>query len=343
MKPLLEAIPNFSEGHDRSVIDAIAKAIISVKGVQLLNIDPNAAANRTVYTFIGEPSLVVEAGFRAVQVAAEKIDMSQQKGEHPRIGATDVFPLVPFAGMSMEEAVEWSKKLGKRVGEELGIPVYLYEYAQPDKKRSALPVIRAGRYEGFFAKILLPAWKPDFGPSLMNKRSGASVIGARDFLGAFNVNLNTTSVDLANKLAKSFRESGYSILENNSKKKIPGKFKSLRAIGWYIEDFKIAQVSMNFINMEITPIHLVFDELCKEAAKLGLRVTGSEMIGMLPLKYMLAAGKYFLEKQGSSTEVSEEELVHIAVRSLGLNDVKPFVAKERIIEYGMRQTVVSKQ
>ncbi len=345
MQQLIECVPNFSEGCDMSIIKQITDAIESIEGVRLLNVDPGKATNRTVVTFVGSPANVIEAAFWGIKKAGELIDMSKHKGEHPRMGATDVCPLIPIAGISMEETADWAKKLAERVGNELSIPVYLYEAAQPNKNRSNLSVIRAGEYEGFFKKIKLPEWKPDYGPSEFDAKRGATVIGARDFLVAYNVNLNTTSVRRANSIAFDVREAGRVKREGNpitgkivhdasgKPLMIPGTLKCVKAIGWYIEEYGVAQISMNLTNISVTPVHLAFDEVCKSAATRGIRVTGSELVGLIPLKAMLDAGKYFLEKQQRSTGVSEEELIKIAVKTLGLDELSPFKPEERIIEY----------
>lgn len=345
MKKLIECVPNFSEGNDTKIIEAIAGAIRSVEGVELLNIDPGKATNRTVMTFVGEPEKVVEAAFYAIKTAGELIDMRKHKGEHPRMGATDVCPFIPLSGISMEETAEFARKLARRVGEELKIPVYLYEEAQSNKERKNLSVIRAGEYEGFFKKIKLPEWKPDFGPDEMDAKRGATVIGARDFLIAFNVNLNTTSVRRANSVAFDVREAGRVMREGDpitgkivynpdgTPKIIPGSLRHVKAIGWYIEEYGIAQVSMNLTNIRETPLHVAFDEVCKKANERGLRVTGSELVGLIPLQCLLDAGKYFLRKQKRSVGVPEKELIKIAVKSLGLDELKPFKPEERIIEY----------
>lgn len=345
MNQLIECVPNFSEGNDLSIIKQITDQIESVEGVKLLNVDPGKATNRTVVTFVGIPEAVIEAAFQAIKKASELIDMSKHKGEHPRMGATDVCPLIPIAGISMEETAEYAKKLGARVGEELGIPVYLYEAAQSNKQRSNLSVIRAGEYEGFFKKISLPDWKPDYGPAVHSVKSGSTVIGARDFLVAYNINLNTTSTRRANSIAFDVREAGRVKREGNPVTgkivtdekghpvNIPGTLKSVKAIGWYIEEYGVAQISMNLTNINITPVHVAFDEVCKKATERGIRVTGSELVGLIPLKALLDAGKYFLEKQNRSTGVSEKELIKIAVKSLGLDELAPFKPEERIIEY----------
>lgn len=342
MLPLIECVPNFSEGNDPAVIKQITSQIESVEGVRLLNVDPGKATNRTVVTFVGQPEAVVEAAFRAIRKAGELIDMSRHKGEHPRMGATDVCPLIPVSGISMEETAAWARKLARRVGEELSLPVYLYEEAQPDKKRSNLSVIRAGEYEGFFKKIHEPEWKPDFGPAEMDIRRGATVIGARDFLIAYNVNLNTTSTRRANAVAFDIREAGRNVLENGVKVNKPGSLKSVKAIGWYIEEYGITQISMNLTNIRVTPLHIAFDEVCRKAEARGLRVTGSELVGLVPLQALTDAGKYFLRKQQRSTGVPEKELIKIAVKSMGLDELAPFNPEERIIEYQLRDKTAGK-
>ncbi|HYG14106.1 MAG TPA: glutamate formimidoyltransferase [Bacteroidia bacterium] len=354
MQQIIECVPNFSEGRDMIVIKQITDAIESVEGVKLLDVDPGKATNRTVVTFVGEPGPVTEAAFRAIKVAGELIDMSKHHGEHPRMGATDVCPLIPVSGISMEDTAMHAAKLAKRVGEELSIPVYLYEEAQPNKSRSNLSVIRAGEYEGFSDKIKLPEWKPDFGPAIFDAKRGASVIGARDFLIAYNVNLNTKSTRIANSIAFDVREAGrvkrigHPVLgelvtdESGEAVRIPGTLKSVKAIGWYIEEYGVAQISMNLTNMNITPLHIAFDEVCKKATDRGVRVTGSELVGMVPLKALLDAGRYFLNKQGRSEGVSEEELIFIAVKSMGLDELGPFDPQKKIIEYQLRNTADEK-
>jgi glutamate formiminotransferase / formiminotetrahydrofolate cyclodeaminase len=331
MLPIIECVPNFSEGQNSEIIQQITNEIETVTGVRLLNVDPGKATNRTVVTFVGPPDAVVEAAFRTIKKAGELIDMRHHKGEHPRMGATDVCPLIPIAGISMEETAIWAQRLADRVGKELQIPVYLYEAAQPDKTRNNLSVIRAGEYEGFFKKILLPEWKPDFGPDQFDARRGATVIGARDFLVAYNVNLNTTSTRRANSIAFDVREAGRS-----KPVPVPGTLKAVKAIGWYIEEYGIAQISMNLTNIRVTPVHIAFDEVCKKATERGIRVTGSELVGLIPLQAMLDAGKYFLAKQERSTGVSEKELIRIAILSMGLDELGPFVPEQRIIEYLLR-------
>src|SRR5216110_2786753 len=344
MQKLIECVPNFSEGRDLNVIRQITDAIESVEGVSLLDVDPGASTNRTVVTFVGSPEAAVEAAFRGIQKAAELIDMRKHKGAHPRMGATDVCPFIPVSNVSWEEAIECAKKLGKRVGEELKIPVYLYEKAASNPARSNLSIIRAGEYEGFFEKIKQPEWKPDFGPAVFNEKSGATVIGVRDFLVAYNVNLNTKSVRRANSVAFDVREQGRvqtedgtpwgkPLLDANSEPiRISGMLKHVKAIGWFVKEYGIAQVSMNLTDIEETPLHAAFDACCESAARRGLRVTGSEIVGMVPKRSLVDAGRYFLKKQQWSEGISEEELIDIAVRSMGLGELKPFVPKEKVIE-----------
>lgn len=351
---LIECVPNFSEGVDLTIINQITAQIESVDGVLLLDVDPGKATNRTVVTFVGHPNAVIEAAFRAIKKAGELIDMSKHSGEHPRMGATDVCPLIPISGITMEETAVYAQQLGKRVGEELNIPVYLYEYAQADESRKNLSVIRAGEYEGFFDKIKLPTWKPDFGAAIMNAKAGATVIGARDFLIAYNVNLNTKSVRLANSVAFDVREAGRVKREGNpvtgkvvkdadgNDVRIPGTLKAVKAIGWFIEEYDIAQISMNLVNYKITSVHQAFDEVCKSAQSRGLRVTGSELVGLIPLSALLDAGKHYLHKQNRSVGVSEKELIHIAVKSLGLDELGPFDANNKIIEYKLKKAASEK-
>jgi len=344
MQKLIECVPNFSEGRDQNIIRQITDAIESVDGVSLLDVDPGASTNRTVVTFVGESEAAVEAAFRGIKKAAELIGMRNHKGAHPRMGATDVCPFIPVSNVSWEEAIECAKRLGKRVGEELKIPVYLYEKAAKDRSRSNLSVIRAGEYEGFFEKIKRPEWKPDFGPAIFNEKSGATVIGVRDFLVAYNANLNTKSVRRANSVAFDVREqgrvktedgtpSGKPVLDSNGEPiRIPGMLKHVKAIGWFVKEYGIAQVSMNLTNIEETPLHLAFDACVEAASKRGLRVTGSEIVGMVPKKCLVDAGRYFLRKQRWSEGASEEELIDIAIRSMGLSELKPFDPKEKVIE-----------
>jgi glutamate formiminotransferase / formiminotetrahydrofolate cyclodeaminase len=354
MQKLIECVPNFSEGRDPNIIRQITAAIESVDGVSLLDVDPGASTNRTVVTFVGGPEAAVEAAFRGIQKAAELIDMRKHKGAHPRMGATDVCPFVPVSDVSWEEAIACAKQLGKRVAEELNIPVYLYEKAARDPSRSNLSVIRAGEYEGFFEKIKEPAWKPDFGPSAFNEKSGASAIGARNFLVAYNANLNAKSVRRANSVAFDVRENGriktedgtpdgkLVLDENGEPVRIPGMLKHVKAIGWYVEEYGIAQVSMNLTNIEETPLHAAFDACNQAANNRGLRVTGSEIVGMVPKKCLIDAGRYFLRKQKWSEGASEEELIDIAIRSMGLSELKPFDPREKIIEFKMESAASKK-
>ncbi len=354
MQQLIECVPNFSEGIDLNIIKQITNEIETVDRVRLLNVDPGKATNRTVVTFVGTPQAVIDAAFLAIKKAGELIDMSKHKGEHPRMGATDVCPLIPIANISMEETAKWAKQLGERVGKELNLPIYLYEAAQPNKERNNLSVIRAGEYEGFFKKIKLPEWKPDFGPSEYDAKRGATVIGARDFLVAYNVNLNTTSTRRANSIAFDVREAGRVKREgdpingkiindtNGNPVSIPGSLKSVKAIGWFIEEYGVAQISMNLTNINVTPLHIAFDEVCKKATERGIRVTGSELVGLVPLKSLLDAGKYFLLKQQRSIGVSEKELIKIAIKTMGLDELAPFKPEERIIEYLLKDAADSK-
>lgn len=345
MKKLLECVPNFSEGRDPEVIRQITLAIESVEGVQLLDVDPGKATNRTVVTFVGEPDRVVNAAFLAIKKAAELIDMSKHSGEHPRMGATDVCPLIPIAGIDMVEAVDWARKLGERVGRELHLPVYLYEAAATRPERQNLATIRAGEYEGLPEKLEDPEWKPDYGPTRFNAKSGATVIGARDFLVAYNVNLNTPSVRRANSVAFDVREKGRVLRDGDpitgkvvtdtdgEAVRIPGVLKGVKAIGWFIAEYGIAQISMNITDIRATPLHAAFEACVQSADRRGLRVTGSELVGMVPLQVMLDAGRYFLAKQQRSTGVSEADLVRMAVQSLGLDNLGPFDPQQKIIEY----------
>jgi len=333
-KRIIECVPNFSEGRDMNIIKQITGAIESVEGVRLLDVDPGRDTNRTVVTFVGEPEAVVEAAFRGVRKASELIDMSKHHGEHPRMGATDVCPLVPVSGLTMEETVVYARRLAERIGEELSIPVYCYENAAFEEKRRNLASCRAGEYEGLRKKLADPEWKPDFGPSVFNVRSGATAVGARDFLVAFNINLNTTSTRRANAIAFDVREKGRMVKgENGQMVNVPGTLKCVKAIGWYIKEYGIAQISMNLTNISVTPVHIAFDEVCRKAEARGIRVTGSELVGLIPLKSMLEAGRYFLEKQERSTGVPDEELVKIAAKSMGLSDINRFDPREKIIEY----------
>jgi glutamate formiminotransferase/formiminotetrahydrofolate cyclodeaminase len=347
MQKIIECVPNFSEGRDLEVIRQITAAIESVEGVSLLNVDPGASTNRTVVTFAGSPEAAVEAAFRGIKKAAELIDMRKHTGAHPRMGATDVCPFIPVSNVSWDEAIDCAKKLGMRVGEELKIPVYLYEKAAADSARSDLSIIRAGEYEGFFDKIKQPLWKPDFGPAVFNEKSGGTVIGAREFLVAYNANLNTKSVRRANSVAFDVRENGRVKTEDGTPTgkpvvdakgepvREPGMLKHVKAIGWYVEEYGIAQVSMNLTNLEDTPLHAAFDACVESATKRGMRVTGSEIVGMLPKKCLTDAGRHYLRKQKWSEGASEEELIDVAIRSMGLSELKPFDPKEKIIEFKM--------
>ena len=342
VKQLIECVPNFSEGRDPSVIQGISDAISAVEGVQLLHVDAGMAANRTVMTFIGEPSAVVEAAFRAIQKAAELIDMRQQTGEHPRIGATDVCPLVPIANISLSETADYARQLAERVGKHLHIPTYLYEAAATRPERRNLAVIRAGEYEGLAEKMRKPDWTPDYGACIFNPKTGATVIGARDFLAAYNVNLNTKSVGIANSIAFDVRERGRILTDENGKTRFDEQGKPLRqaglckfvkAIGWFIEEYNVAQVSMNLTNLSVTPLHIAFEACCASAEKYGVKVTGSELIGLLPKFVLVDAGKYFLEKKRLSTAISEAKIIEFAIKTLVLDELKSFNQRERIIEF----------
>ena len=347
---LIECVPNISEGRDLKKINTIANVVTEVEGVKLLDIDPGKATNRTVITFVGEPSQVIEAAFKLIKKASELIDMSKQSGEHPRFGATDVCPLVPIANISMEETANYAHLLGKRVGEELEISGYYYENAATKDDRRNLATVRSGEYEGLENKLADINWKPDFGPttySTKTKNTGVTAISARDFLVAYNINLNSTSTRRANAIAFDIREAGRVKREGNpitGKKvvdangepiRIPGKLKAVKGIGWYIEEYGIAQISYNLTNISITSMHEAFDETCKAADKRGIRVTGSELVGLVPLQAMLDAADYFLLKQNRSLGISETDKIKIAIKSLGLDDLKPFNPEERIIEYVM--------
>jgi len=340
---LIECVPNFSEGQDMNVINAIADSIRGVEGVTLLDVDPGKATNRTVFTFVGHPDAVCEAAYIAIGVAGQLIDMSKHKGAHPRMGATDVCPLIPIAGITLEELIPYAQQLGKRVAEGHGIPVYLYEAAAASPDRKSLGDIRSGEYEGFATKIKDPQWKPDFGAAIFNERSGATVIGARDFLVAYNVNLNTTSVKKANGIAFDIRENGRIMKvngepvldENGEPIRQPGKLKSVKGIGWFIEEYGIAQISMNLTNINDTPLHDAFEACVESAQNRGIRVTGSELVGMVPKKVLIDAGKYFLQKQKASSGLSELELMKFAVRSMGLEEIAPYPLDKKVIEYAI--------
>ncbi len=347
-KQLIECVPNISEGRDINKINEIANIVETIEGIKLLDVDPGNATNRTVITFVGEPQKVIDAAFLLIKKAGELIDMSKHTGEHPRFGATDVCPLVPIAGITLEETAKYAHKLGERVGKELGIPGYFYENAAKEEKRKNLASCRSGEYEGLKEKLVNPEWKPDFGPAEFNEnvaKSGVTAISSRDFLIAYNINLNTTSTRRANAIAFDIREAGRIKRDGNpstGKKvmdtdgnlvRIPGKLKAVKGIGWYIDEYGIAQISYNLTNINITSMHKAFDETCKSAEKRGLRVTGSELIGLIPLQAMLDAADYFLIKQERSLGISESEKIKIAVKSLGLDDLKPFLPEEKIIEY----------
>ena len=347
MKPqIIECVPNISEGRDIEKITTIANIVKTVDGIKLLDIDPGKATNRTVITFVGEPGQVIEAAFRLIQKASELIDMSKQTGTHPRFGATDVCPLVPIANISMKETTDYAHQLGKRVGEELGISGYYYENAASSEERKNLATVRSGEYEGLKEKLSNPNWKPDFGPTEFNQQivsSGVTAISARDFLIAYNVNLNSTSTRRANAIAFDIRENGRVKLvngkkvldENGNPERILGKLKAVKGIGWFIEEYGIAQISYNLTNISVTSMHEAFYETTIAATKRGLRVTGSELVGLVPLQAMLDAADFYLKKQQRSLGISEREKIKIAIKSLGLDDLKPFNPQERIIEYVM--------
>lgn len=350
MKKLIECVPNFSEGRDMTVIKQITDEVEKIDGVKLLDVDPGYSTNRTVVTFVGTPDEVAEAAFQAVKKAQELIDMRRHKGDHPRFGATDVLPLIPISGVTMEETAQLARALGARIGSELGIPVYAYENAATEEKRRNLANCREGEYEGLKDKIASADWKPDFGPTEYSEsvaRSGAVAVGARDFLIAVNFNLNTTSTRRANAIAFDVREKGRTLREGNpitgkvvkdengEPVMIPGTLKGTKAIGWYIAEYGIAQVSMNITNLSETPLHVAFDEVSEKARQRGLRVTGVEIVGLVPKKAIIDAGKYYLTKQGRSLGVTEAEIIKIAIKSMGLDDLKPFDPQEKIIEYNI--------
>ena len=358
MQRIIECVPNFSEGNNLDIINQIAQAIGSAEGVKLLGVEPGRATNRTVMTFVGPPEEVCEAAFRAVRKAAELIDMRKHRGEHPRFGATDVLPLVPVTGITMEETVEYAKKLGKRIGDELGIPVYCYEYAATEEKRKNLAHCRSGEYEGLCRKLVDPLWKPDFGPAEFNTqvaKTGAIALSARNFLVAYNVNLNTTSTRLANSIAFDIREKGRVKREgdpitgkpitdeNGNLVYEPGLFKGVKGIGWYIEEYGIAQLSFNITDITVTSMHEVFEAACQRAAVRGVRVTGSELIGVIPLRAMLDAGKYFLHRQKRLAGISDEEILKVAIRSMGLDELAPFDPRKKIIEYLIEEPDLKRQ
>lgn len=349
MKKIIECVPNFSEGNDMQIIKQITDVIEAVEGVKLLDVDPGKATNRTVVTFVGTPEEVVEAAFCAIKKSSEIIDMSKHKGEHPRFGATDVCPFIPVANITMEETVEYARKLAKKVGEELNLAVYCYESAALKADRRNLATVRSGEYEGLAQKFTKDNWKPDFGSDVFNPQFGAVAIGARNFLIAYNINLNTTSTRRANAIAFDVRERGRVKREGNkitgkilrdaegNPQNIPGTLKSVKAIGWFIEEYGVAQISMNLTDITTTPIHIAFDEVCDKAQKRGIRVTGSELVGLIPLEAMLEAGRYFLKKQQRSTGVSDAELIKIAIKTMGLDELMPFDPQQKIIEYKMQE------
>ena len=345
MKQIIECVPNFSEGRNENIIKQITDEIEKVEGVKLLDVDPGNATNRTVVTLVGTPDEVCEAAFQAIKKAQELIDMSKHHGAHPRFGATDVCPLVPVSNITMDEVIEYAHKLGKRIGEELGIPIYLYESAAKQEKRRNLANCRSGEYEGIAKRITTPEWKPDFGPAKFNAKSGATAVGARNFLVAYNFNLNTTSTRRANAIAYDVRERGRPKREDGkvtgkiikdekgNPVMMPGTLKHTKAIGWFIDEYGVAQISMNLTNIDETPIHVAYDEVCNKAMERGIRVTGSELVGVVPLKAMLEAGKYYLKKQNRSLGISDKEIIKIAVKSLGLDELYSFEPDKKIIEY----------
>lgn len=331
MQQIIECVPNFSEGINKEVITAIENNIAVVAGVKVLHIDQGIDANRTVITFAGEPKAVVEAAFIAIKTAGELIDMRQQKGAHPRMGATDVCPLIPVSNITLAEVDVYATQLAARVGNELQIPVYLYECSQPNKQRSDLAIIRSGEYEGFFEKMKLPGWQPDFGPAEMNARCGATVIGARDFLIAYNVNLKTTSAAIATNIAKDVRATGKMVKDSNGiLRRMPGLLPGVKAIGWYMDQYACAQVSTNITDKALSPLHKVYDAIARQAKLHGTEVNGSELIGLIPLSDMLAAGRHYAE---TGVGHSEHELIQIAVKSLGLDVLSPFDPAKRILDY----------
>jgi len=346
MTQLIECVPNFSEGRNQQIIDQIVASITAIEGIWLLSVEPGISTNRTVVTFVGEPEKVVEAAFQSAQKAKELIDMRKHKGEHPRFGATDVMPLVPVSNISMAETAEWARKLGQRMGEELGYPIYLYESAAVVQNRKNLSEVRSGEYEGLEAKLTKPDWKSDFGPSIFVAGTGATAVGARDFLIAVNFNLNTTSVRRANAIAFDVREAGRVLKQKDPQTgkevevRIPGKLKSTKGIGWIIEEYGVAQVSMNLTNIAITSLHEAFEAVDESARNRGIRVTGTEIVGLAPLKVYIDAGKYFLKKQQRSVGLPESELIKIAVKSMGLDDLAPFHPGEKIIEYKLAESKV---
>jgi len=348
VRPVLECVPNFSEGRDRAVIDELVRRMAAVDGIRVLNVEPGRATNRTVVTFVGAPHAVVEAAFRGAAAAAELIDMRHHAGEHPRFGALDVCPLVPVAGITMDETVEYARRLGQRIGDELSIPVYCYEFAATTPERRNLADVRAGEYERLVEKLARPEWRPDYGPAEMNRRSGATAVGARKFLVAYNVNLNTTSTRRANAIAFDVREKGRvkrtpdpltgEIARDAAGEPVwePGSLKAVKGIGWFIEEYGIAQVSLNLTDLDVTPLHVAFEEVCRRAEARGVRVTGSELVGVVPLAALLDAGRHFLRKQHRSLGIPDREILAIAACSLGLGELRPFDPDEKVIEYAMR-------
>jgi glutamate formiminotransferase/formiminotetrahydrofolate cyclodeaminase len=338
MKKIVECVPNFSEGRDMDVIEKITGEIKKIDGAELLDVDPGKDTNRTVVTFAGVPDAVLEAAFQAIKKAAELIDMSKHTGAHARQGATDVCPFVPVSGVTMEDCVEIAKNLGQRVAEELNIPVYLYEHAATTEERRSLAWIREGEYEALPQKLKTDTYKPDFGEPIFNAKSGATVIGAREFLIAYNINLNTRDVSIARKIANRIREKGRMVKnkETGKREQVPGALKAVRGVGWYIDEYNMAQLSFNLLNYNITPVYRVFEEAERFAREFGVRVTGSELVGLMPLEAVLQCGRHFLKKQGSTTGVSESEVIRIAVQTLGLEEISPFDPEHKIIEYKIR-------
>ncbi len=340
---IIECVPNFSEGRDKVKIKAITDSISSVEGVSLLDVDPGADTNRTVVTLVGEPDAVIEGAFQGIKTASAIIDMRNHKGAHPRMGATDVCPFVPVSGATMEDCVKYAQRLGERVGKELNIPVFLYEFAATQPERTNLASIRAGEYEGMGEKLRDPHWAPDFGPAELNETTGVTAIGARQFLVAYNVNLNTKDKKIASDIALDIREQGRNRRDPKTHKFIrdnngipltqPGTLKSVKAVGWYIDEYGIAQLSMNLTNIAVTPVHIAFEEVRDQARKRGVRVTGSELVGLIPLRSLLDAGRYYLQKQHRSTGIPEKDILSISVKSLGLDELSPFDPYEKIVEY----------
>ena len=352
---LIECVPNFSEGRDLNKIRLITNAIESVDGITLLDVDPGSDTNRTVVTFVGSPEIIAEAAFQGIKTASEQIDMSKHKGAHPRMGATDVCPLVPVSNVTKDECIIIAKLLAERVGNELNIPVYLYEDSAQTLERKNLSLIREGEYEGLSSKIIKSEWKPDFGPSEFNSRSGATVIGVRDFLIAYNINLNTRDERLATDIAFELRESGRSkripnpnspnLLDgeivrtkNGKPVKVPGLFKDLKGVGWYLPELKRAQISLNFNNYNKSTLHHVFDKACVLAQERGVRVTGSELVGLVPMEAMLMAGRHYLTKQRYTKGIPLNDIIEVAIQSLGLNDIVPFNTEEKIIENAVKNS-----